>query len=184
MALERKKLTTQRFVISRLIEVVDARDRVIGAMPLSEAHRQSVLHRAVAVLAFFPGRRLFLFKRPAGALRYAGRFDVSCAGHVNMGESREETAWRLAGEKLPFRVDGLAEQGLVQASHHTGHAFISVFTARAATGALPPRPLLESLGTVVTAEEFALLLAEFRDLLTPGLVHMHECGRLFPDERH
>ncbi|THB71125.1 MAG: isopentenyl-diphosphate delta-isomerase [Desulfovibrio sp.] len=175
-----KTSSPDQLVISRLIEVVDGKDKVLGAMPLHDAHKQSIRHRGVTILAFRPGHKLYLSKRPARAPQYPGRYDVSCSGHVNLGESRMAAAQRAAGYKLPFGVERLVEHGMLEACHQTGHEFVGVYWTRVAGGDASALHVSETEGLFVDHDEFLLLKDEFRDLLTPELVHLFEQDCLFP----
>jgi 16S rRNA (adenine1518-N6/adenine1519-N6)-dimethyltransferase len=87
-------------VHGEIFDVVDAEDRVIGQASRHEVHRQKLLHRAVHVLVFNSRGEVFLQRRSKWKDTHPLRWDSSAAGHVNAGQTYDETAPREIEEEL------------------------------------------------------------------------------------
>ena len=81
------------------VAVFDAEGRAAGAMPRDEAKRSGLALGAVNVLLVNARGELLLQRRPQDK-ENGGRWDKSVGGHVDEGESFDETALREAGEEL------------------------------------------------------------------------------------
>ena len=88
-----------------VFDVVNERDEVIDAKPRSEVHARGLLHRAVHVLVFNSRGEIFLQKRSMKKDRQPGVWDSSCSGHVDSGETYDETAVRELHEELGLKVN-------------------------------------------------------------------------------
>lgn len=87
-------------VSDELLDVVDARDRVIDVKTRGEIHRLGLMHRAVHILLFNRYGELFLQKRSMQKDESPGLWDSSAAGHVDSGESYLACARRELAEEL------------------------------------------------------------------------------------
>ena len=83
-----------------IFDVVNERDEVIGQAPRKEVHARGLLHRAVHVLVFNARGELFLQKRSLKKDRQPGVWDSSSSGHVDSGETYDETAVRELREEI------------------------------------------------------------------------------------
>lgn len=163
-----------------LIEVVDSRNRPLAAMPVNEVHRQGLSHRFVVVLVFDPQNRLFLRKRALGKRIYPGRWDASASGHVLDGEATRDAARRVLANTLGIHADRMRRTAFITPGKDTGKAFVSVYAIeRQLPPALSQTDEMDS-GYFHTREEVSCLVREFRELLTPGLVHLWENDMAFP----
>ena len=122
------------------VDIVDAHDRPLMVMPLSEAHRQGLFHRSVMVLVYGPDGRLYLQKRGPQKNLYPGRFDLSATGHVQAGEAREEAAARELFEELGLTASSLARIDAIPASRETAFEFVTLYSAGRASEAPRPNP--------------------------------------------
>jgi isopentenyl-diphosphate delta-isomerase len=171
---------TQSTPVIELVDVVDERDRPLLVMPLSEAHRQGLFHRSVMVLVFDLGGRLYLQKRGPNKQLYPGRFDLSATGHVRAGEAREDAAARELAEELGLAAPLLTVLDAAPASRESAYEFVTLYSA-GRTGETPrPNPDEVAGGMFVDAAELAALVRDYRDWLTPAVVHFHEKRTLFP----
>lgn len=165
---------------AEIVEVVDDSDRPVCLMSLPEVHRQSLTHRSVLVLLYDVHGRLYLQKRSARKALYPGRMDLSATGHVQAGESREHAALRELREELGVRARSLRLLAEVPAGPDTGWEFVTLYSAgRVADPPSPDGREVES-GLFVEPAELDYLAKNYRDMLTPGLVHFWESGLLFP----
>jgi isopentenyldiphosphate isomerase len=165
-----------------LIEIVDGRDRPLAAMDISDAHRQSLSHRAVLILVYDPGRKIYLQRRSLAKALYPGRWDVSASGHVKAGESREDAALRELYEEIGISAAGLKLLTEVPAGPETGFEFVSVFSAGTVRETPQPNAAEVQGGFFCDRTELAGLVERCPELLTPGLVYVWEQNFLFPPD--
>jgi len=83
-----------------IFDVVNERDEVIGQQTRREVHRLGLMHRAVHVLVFNSGGRIFLQKRSLAKDRQPGLWDSSASGHLDSGEGYDHCAVRELQEEL------------------------------------------------------------------------------------
>lgn len=91
-----------------IFDVVNERDEVIDARPRSYVHAHGLLHRAVHVLVFNSRGEIFLQKRSMKKDRQPGVWDSSCSGHVDSGETYDETAVRELREEIGLDLNKIA----------------------------------------------------------------------------
>jgi isopentenyldiphosphate isomerase len=144
-----------------VFDVVDANDAVIGQATRREVHAKGLWHRAVHVLVFAPeeagnaggggegggaqgplagargyeGRRVFLQKRSMAKDTAPGRWDSSCSGHLDAGETYAAAAVRELGEEIGLVVRGpevLTEVLQLNATADTGWEFVRVYRTESA----------------------------------------------------
>lgn len=165
---------------AELVEVVDEQDRPIAVLPLSEVHKQCLRHRSVMVLLYNAQGKVFLQKRSRTKALYPGRWDISATGHVQAGESGEDAALRELREELGIVADSLRLKHRVEAGPDTGWEFVTFYSA----GKTNQQPTLSPQeldgGYFLDEQELERLIANFRNLLTPGLVYSWEKGLIFP----
>jgi len=162
-----------------MVEVLDGAGRVLALLPAREAHRQSLPHKAVLVLFFDRRHRLLLKKRPPDCASYPDRWDLPGRGHVQPGEAATDAAKRLAAQEYPDQGLAPVAQGVLSPTPGTGFETLHLFRC--------PAPAQEPLGErwerlPVGQEELAALAHDFRELLTPDVVHALEQKILFPGE--
>lgn len=87
-------------VHGEIFDIVDAEDRVIGQASRHEVHAKKLLHRAVHIFVFNTKGELFLQRRSQWKDTHPLRWDSSAAGHVNAGQTYDETAPREIEEEL------------------------------------------------------------------------------------
>ncbi len=95
---------------TELLDVVDAADQVVAQRSRGDVHKLRLMHRSVHVLVFNARGELLLQKRSMQKDECQGMWDSSCAGHVESGQSYEETAPRELAEEL-----GLSNQAELDA---------------------------------------------------------------------
>jgi isopentenyldiphosphate isomerase len=110
------------------LEEVDESDRVVGRHPRREIHRLGLRHRSVHILLFDLKGRLFLQRRSMRKDVHPGAWDTSAAGHVDPGETYEESALRELYEELGIRpATPLEFLFKTDARATTGWEFIQVY---------------------------------------------------------
>ncbi len=85
---------------NELLEVVDARDRVVGTEPRWLIHQKGLMHRAVHVLVFNPAGLIYLQRRSAQKDTNPLKWTSSASGHVDPGEGYDSAAMRELKEEL------------------------------------------------------------------------------------
>lgn len=113
---------------SEQLDIVDSRDRVIGTLSRGEVHRQCLMHRSVHVLVFDDNDSILLQKRSMLKDECQGMWDSSCAGHVEAGQTYEDTAPRELEEELGFVAAGpLVSLFKMSATKDNGWEFAKIF---------------------------------------------------------
>lgn len=148
-------------------------------MDVNEVHRQSLCHRAVIILVYDTEGKLFLQKRSSRKNLYAGRWDVSASGHVFTGESREEAAHRKLEQELGIRSSNLKLISEIEASSETGYEFINLYALERSGHLMDLNNEEAASGYFYTESELNWLVSEYRELLVPDLVFLHERELLF-----
>ena len=115
--------------VEEQFQVVDETDTPTGASPRSLVHANNLLHRAVHLLIFNPAGEVFLQFRSPSKDRHPLKWDSSAAGHVDAGESYDETAKRELDEELGIRTP-LQRLAKLPASDRTGQEFIWLYQGR------------------------------------------------------
>ncbi len=111
-----------------IFDVVNERDEVIETKLRSVVHAQGLLHRAVHVFVFNSRGEIFLQKRSMKKDRQPGVWDSSCSGHVDSGETYDETAVRELGEELGLRLKATPEKLFkIEACEETDAEFVWVY---------------------------------------------------------
>ena len=87
------------------VDLVDARDRVVGSTSLEECLQKGLLHRAVAVVVSRSTGRVVLQQRSKKDAWHPGKWTLSCTGHVRKGESYAEAAARELMEEIGISAD-------------------------------------------------------------------------------
>jgi 16S rRNA (adenine1518-N6/adenine1519-N6)-dimethyltransferase len=127
-------------------DVVDADDRVIGQASRREVHAQGLRHRAVHVFVFNSQGELLLQKRSHLKDLCAEKWDSSCAGHLDSGESYPQCAARELDEELGLtHVDALRRIARITACPETGWEFVELFHARSDSRARFPAAEIEAV---------------------------------------
>lgn len=167
-----------------LVEVMDPHNRPLAGLPLAEVHRQRLAHRTALVLLFNQDNKLYLQKRSRSKRIYPGRWDVSARVHVLCGEATLDAAVRGLDKELGLRLERLRLVRRIEPGPEAGTGWTSVFS----TGRVPqvpkPSPADVEEGYYYGGDELDCLVREFRELMTPGLLHLVELGLPFPTWDH
>ena len=112
-------------------DVVDENDQVIRQATRQEVHHQKWRHRAVHILVFQNEKaqalKLFLQKRALTKDSHPGKWDSSCSGHLDAGETYEMAAQRELKEELGLSITSLELLTYLPASATTDWEFIKIF---------------------------------------------------------
>ncbi|SKA71501.1 NUDIX domain-containing protein [Desulfobaculum bizertense DSM 18034] len=177
----KKRPTHRNSVPTQYVEIVDENNAPLCILGLEDAQRQTLRHRAVLVLLYDEAGKLYLRKRPASSPIFPGRWDIFASSCVQMNEAAEEAALRLLNDELHLYMAGVRFVHETPACPATGFSFVSLFSAgRVSSHAIKNSvPQTQAIMTV-DRDELRALATEFRDQLTPALVHLWELNMLFP----
>lgn len=119
------KIITFSFVpkVYNKIVVVDENDVVVGVEYMRDAIKQGMIRRAARVYVFNTSGKLLVQQRSAYVLKPL-LLDQSAAGHVNEGETYEQTAYRELKEELGIK--GVALE-LVATSFRTKDFYNAIY---------------------------------------------------------
>lgn len=117
---------------SEILDIVDKNDVVIGAATRGDIHARGLMHRSVHVLVFDGEGSVLLQKRSMQKDQCAGMWDTSCAGHVESGDSYQDTAPRELQEELGLELtaspsEPLRELFKMNPTEDNGHEFAKVY---------------------------------------------------------
>lgn len=113
---------------SELLDIVDNHDNVVGTATRGEIHAQALQHRSIHVLVFDGAGKVLLQKRSMQKDQCPGMWDTSCAGHVESGQSYDETVPRELEEELGFTpTAALKTLFKMTPTVENGHEFAMVY---------------------------------------------------------
>ena len=93
---------------AELIETLNENLEVTGIMPRSEVHEKGLLHAVVQLYIYQKkGKKfmLYLQQRSAKKYSYPLKYDMSCAGHIDPGETPTQAVIRETKEEIGFDLD-------------------------------------------------------------------------------
>ena len=166
-----------------ILDVVDADDRVVGAMERGEIHRRHLFHRSVHVFLLDEAGRIYLQRRSFAKSEHPGKWDSSASGHVASGESYQEAAGRELEEEIGVQASPepvLRVRGSEETAMEHGMLF-RVRGKRTDPGPTPnPREILE--GRFFEPEEIEAGISKEPEAFSPSfrlLFHLYrkETGR-------
>jgi isopentenyl-diphosphate delta-isomerase type 1 len=151
-----------------ILEIVDSNDKVIGRATRAEIHRRGLMHRAVHIFVFNSAGEIYVQRRSASKDRHALKLDSSAAGHVDPGETYEQTAARELQEELG--IDTKVEHVLrVAACEQTDNEHVMLF--RVETDLQPvPNPEEVQWGGFMAREKLSSLMKERPNDFVPAFI--------------
>ena len=111
-----------------MFDVVDEENNVLRQASRHEVHTQRLRHRAVHIFVLNKRGELFLQRRSRWKDAHPLRWDSSAAGHLNAGQSYDETAPRELLEELGVTAE-CKTLGDLPATQKTGWEFVRIYTA-------------------------------------------------------
>ena len=109
------------------LDIVDGNNNVIGKETRANIHKQMLFHRAVHIIVLNTKGEMFIQKRSAIKDTYPNHWDVSSAGHLNVGEGYESAAKRELREELGIENIDLEYVSEIKGSKATDFEFIKIF---------------------------------------------------------
>jgi isopentenyldiphosphate isomerase len=151
-----------------ILEIVDSDDNVIGTAARAEIHRLGMLHRSVHIFLFNRSGEIYIQRRSADKDSHASKLDSSAAGHVDPGETYEQTAFRELEEELGIQ-EGLYEVLRVKACPETDNEHVVLYSA---TTDLTPKPNPDEVqwGGFVKPEALTSLMKSTPDDFVPAFM--------------
>ena len=139
-----------------ILEIVDSNDNVIGTATRAEIHRLRLLHRSVHIFVFNRSGEIYIQRRSVSKDRHALKLDSSAAGHVDPGETYEQTAIRELEEELGIQA-AVTEIFRVAACPETDNEHVVLYQV---TTELEPRPNPAEVqwGGFMKPEEITILM--------------------------
>ncbi|MDD4649318.1 MAG: NUDIX domain-containing protein [Desulfoplanes sp.] len=160
-----------------LVEVMDAKNTLLGVMPLPEVRRQRLFYRVAVVLIYNQENKLCLRKRKDTRMASPGRWDISIRTHLQIGEGSLDAACRKIREHLgEFRtmpVFGYTIQPTVE----TEDSFINIYTLKRFE--MQPYCTTSEETLFVDRDELSGLLEHCPEHVTPLLVYLWNQDMLF-----
>ena len=91
--------------MKKILNIVDNDDKIIGEKTREEIHQEGLLHREIHVYFLTPKKELIFQHRAKDKDTYPDLLDATVGGHVEIGDSYEETATKEAFEETGIMVD-------------------------------------------------------------------------------
>lgn len=118
--------------MSEQVIVVDSRNRELGVMDKTEAHKLGVLHRALSVFIFNSKGEMLIHRRAMGKYHSSGLWSNTCCSHPRPGEAVADAANRRLKEEMGvsasltevFEFIYKADLGNGLYEHEADHVFI------------------------------------------------------------
>lgn len=158
------------------VVVVDENDNEISSAMLDEVHQKGLYHRIVSVFVEDEGGRMLLQLRGPGVKVFPNCWDQAASGHVDAGQSYEQTAMNEAEEELGLRNITLQELGTHRANDKAGDRIINQFE-RAYLVRIPhDTPLKVQADEISTLRwfdpaELKVQVTNYPEKFTPGLLY-------------
>ncbi|MDQ7783662.1 MAG: NUDIX domain-containing protein [Desulfomonilaceae bacterium] len=153
---------------NEILEIVDEQDRVVGTTTRKDIHQRGLMHRAAHVFVFNSRGEIYVQRRSASKDRHPLKLDSSAAGHVDPGETYEQTAVRELQEELGIRAD-VEEVLRVPASERTDFEHVALFKAVARQ---KPRPNADEIvwGEFMAPQRLSELMSADPEDFVPAFV--------------
>ncbi len=85
--------------MTELLNIINDQDEVIGEKSRSEIHKTGLLHREIHVYFVTPQKEIILQHRAKDKDTFPDLLDATVGGHVEIGQSYEETALKETAEE-------------------------------------------------------------------------------------
>lgn len=117
------------------LNIVDDDDNVIGIEDRTVIHEQGLLHREVHVYFITPDGKIIFQHRAKDKDTYPNLLDATVGGHVEIGDSYEETAFKevleetgqMVAVKDLIRLNKIHKTSHDKVTNKTNHAFQQEF---------------------------------------------------------
>ena len=154
-----------------IVDVVDQRDRPVGAIRRSDLFRERLNFRVAHIFLFDNKGRLLVQKLPARHRRHPGSWGSSVATYVYRGETYAEAAARRLPEELGVREVDLHFFSKTSMKDKGCKKFIGLFIG-ACQGGFAPDPLHVEAVEFLPVERIHLMLETHEREFTPTFRHV------------
>jgi isopentenyl-diphosphate delta-isomerase len=162
-----------------LLEVVDGKNKSLAVCPKKQILNQALPHKIVLVLVYDQLKSLYIQQRSFKQELYPGYWDVSAAGHVRAGESKEDSALRELNEELGITGVKLHLLYEIQASQKTDNTYISIFFCKLKNLVLLPNPKELEQGVFMEKHELDYFISNYLSIIAPSLLYLWHNELLF-----
>src|SRR3990167_8797159 len=90
---------------SRILNIVDENDEIVGKSTREEIHQKGLLHREIHIWFITPKGEIVFQHRAKDKDTYPDKLDATIGGHVEPGMSYEETALKEAEEETGIKIN-------------------------------------------------------------------------------
>lgn len=90
---------------SKILNIINEADEIIGESSREEIHQKGLLHREIHVWFFTPNREIIFQHRAKDKDTYPDKLDATVGGHVEIGDSYEKTALKEMEEETGIIPD-------------------------------------------------------------------------------
>lgn len=91
--------------MKELLNIVDEEDKIIGTETRETIHQAGLLHREIHVYFITPNRELIFQHRAKDKDTYPDLLDATVGGHVEIGDSYQQTAIKETKEETGVDID-------------------------------------------------------------------------------
>lgn len=143
---------------------------------LDDVHQKGLYHRIVSVFVIDEGGRMLLQLRSPNVKVFPNCWDQAAGGHVDVGQTYEQTAQMEAEEELGMHGIELKVLGTHRSNSREGGRIINQFE-RAYVAQVPHSTSLKLQADEISAlqwfepSELKAKIAESPDKFTPGLLY-------------
>lgn len=160
-----------------LLEVLDARRKVVAAMSPSRVHSQGLWHqRAIALI--YKGSALLVSRRPPQSLDCPLCWDVSISEHVFFGCSAYETLREGLYLRLGITFSKMGLTHVLPASAKADNEFLTIYSVKASSQ-LQASVRSECASMFLEEHEIKALVHTFPDQVSSSLLVLYTSGLLF-----
>ena len=161
--------------MQEFLDIVDEKNEVIGAAPISDIYEKRLNHRIVHIMIFNDKGEIFLQKRSAKKDFCPGHWVTSAGGHVQKGETYAQAAKRELKEEIGISTK-LTKIHESPYDHYKMRKFLQVFRG------IYPGPFTLNLDEVADGRWFSVAdvkdMVKKNQLIHPELAHVIE--KLYP----
>jgi len=121
--------------MAEFLNIVDKNDNIIGQEDRKIIHRDGLLHREIHVYFVTPNKEIIFQHRAKDKDTYPDLLDATVGGHVEIGDSYEQTAIKETGEETGIKIDAknlifinkIEKNSKDEATQKINHAFQSEY---------------------------------------------------------
>ncbi|HEV7453894.1 MAG TPA: NUDIX domain-containing protein [Candidatus Saccharimonadales bacterium] len=158
------------------VVVVDENDNEVGSAMLAEVLQKGLYHRIAAIFVEDDHGRMLLQLRGPDVSVYPNCWDQAAGGHVDEGQSYDQTAANEISEEIGLHNVALTTLGTYRANHQDGARTINQFE-RVYVAHVPHDVVLQPEAKEVsklqwfTPAELKAQIAKHPEAFTPGLLY-------------